>query len=173
MRRLRRTKVVATLGPASGNPEMIAQLFEAGADVFRINMSHSSHDRMRELVGFIRGVEKNYNRPIGILVDLQGPKLRVGTFDGGSVMLDKGGTFTLDADDKPGDATRVHLPHPEIFQGVRAGHTLLLDDGKIRLLTIEADKQKIVTRVEVGGKLSDRKGVNVPDTVVPFSALTP
>jgi pyruvate kinase len=173
MRRLRRTKVVATLGPASGNPEMIARLFEAGADVFRINMSHSSHDRMRELVGFIRGVEKNYNRPIGILVDLQGPKLRVGTFAGGSVMLDKGGTFTLDADDKPGDATRVHLPHPEIFQGVRAGHTLLLDDGKIRLLTIEADKQKIVTRVEVGGKLSDRKGVNVPDTVVPFSALTP
>jgi pyruvate kinase len=173
MRRLRRTKVVATLGPASGNPEMIAKLFEAGADVFRINMSHSSHDRMRELVGFIRGVEKNYNRPIGILVDLQGPKLRVGTFNGGSAMLDKGGTFTLDTDQTPGDATRVHLPHPEIFQGVQAGHALLLDDGKIRLVATEASKRRIVTRVEVGGKLSDRKGVSLPDTVVPFSALTP
>jgi pyruvate kinase len=173
MRRLRRTKVVATLGPASGNPEMIARLFEAGADVFRINMSHSSHDRMRELVGFIRNAEKNYNRPIGILVDLQGPKLRVGTFNSGSAMLDKGGKFTLDADQTLGDATRVFLPHPEIFRGVQPGDALLLDDGKIRLVAIEANKQKVVTRVEVGGRLSDRKGVSLPDTVVPFSALTP
>jgi pyruvate kinase len=173
MRRLRRTKIVATLGPASGNPGTIARLFEAGADVFRINMSHSSHDRMRELVAAIRAVEKDCNRPIGILVDLQGPKLRVGTFTGGSAMLDKGATFVLDADTAPGDATRVNLPHPEIFAGVQAGHTLLLDDGKIRLTTIEAGKDRIVTRVEVGGKLSDRKGVSVPDSIIPFSALTP
>jgi pyruvate kinase len=173
MRRLRRTKIVATLGPASGNPGTIARLFEAGADVFRINMSHSSHDRMRELVAAIRAVEKDCNRPIGILVDLQGPKLRVGTFTGGSAMLDKGATFVLDADTAPGDATRVNLPHPEIFAGVQAGHTLLLDDGKIRLTTIEAGKDRIVTRVEVGGKLSDRKGVSVPDSNIPFSALTP
>jgi pyruvate kinase len=152
---------------------MIGRLFEAGADVFRINMSHSSHDRMRELVGFIRAAEKTYNRPIGILVDLQGPKLRVGTFANGAAMLDKGSTFTLDSDPAPGDTTRVHLPHPEIFQGAQAGHSLLLDDGKIRLTAIEVDRQKIVTRVEVGGKLSDRKGVSLPDTVVPFSALTP
>src|SRR5262245_10848410 len=173
MRRLRRTKVVATLGPASGNKEMIARLFEAGADVFRINMSHTSHDRMRELVSTIRSVEETNNRPIGILVDLQGPKLRVGGFANGPAMLDKGGTFTFDTDPAPGDATRVHLPHPEIFEGVRPGHTLLLDDGKIRLVATEASRDKIVTRVEVGGKLSDRKGVSLPDTVIPFSALTP
>ncbi|HET7094199.1 MAG TPA: pyruvate kinase, partial [Thermomicrobiales bacterium] len=113
------------------------------------------------------------NRPVGILVDLQGPKLRVGAFAGGAAMLDKGNTFTLDTEQKPGDAMRVHLPHPEIFAGVRAGDVLLLDDGKIRLVTIEADRSRIVTRVEVGGKLSDRKGVSLPDTVVPFSALTP
>ena len=173
MRRLRRTKIVATLGPASGNPEMIARLFEAGADVFRINMSHTPHDRMRELVGAIRQVEKDHNRPIGILVDLQGPKLRVGAFAGGSAMLDNGASFTFDADPKPGDASRVHLPHPEIFEGVQAGHTLLLDDGKIRLVATEASKQKITVRVEVGGKLSDRKGVSLPDSIIPFSALTP
>src|SRR6187455_2852489 len=173
MRRLRRTKVVATLGPASGNAPMIARLFEAGADVFRINMSHSSHDRMRELVAAIRHVEKEHNRPIGILVDLQGPKLRIGAFAGSSVMLDNGATFTFDAKAEPGDATRVHLPHTEIFEGVRAGHTLLLDDGKIRLVATEANKQKITVRVEVGGKLSDRKGVSLPDSIIPFSALTP
>jgi pyruvate kinase len=173
MRRLRRTKVVATLGPASGNPRMIARLFEAGADVFRINMSHSSHERLRELVTAIRAVESEHSRPIGILVDLQGPKLRVGGFAGGSAMLDNGATFMLDADTTAGDGTRVHLPHPEIFAGVEPGHTLLLDDGKIRLTATETGKQRIVTRVEVGGKLSDRKGVSLPDTVIPFSALTP
>ena len=118
MRRLRRTKIVATLGPASGERGMIARLFEAGADVFRINMSHTSHDRMRELVDAIRDVERQHGRPVGILVDLQGPKLRVGSFAGGSVMLDNGATFTLDTDPKPGDATRVQLPHPEIFEGI-------------------------------------------------------
>jgi pyruvate kinase len=173
MRRLRRTKIVATLGPASGNSETIARLFQAGADVFRINMSHSSHDRMRELVAAIRGVEKDCGRPIGILVDLQGPKLRVGGFAGGPVMLDNGATFTLDGDPAPGDAARVHLPHPEIFAGIEPGHTLLLDDGKIRLIATETARERIVTRVEVGGKLSDRKGVSLPDTVIPFSALTP
>ncbi|MBM3528383.1 MAG: pyruvate kinase [Alphaproteobacteria bacterium] len=173
MRRLRRTKIVATLGPASGNAETIARLFQAGADVFRINMSHSSHDRMRELVAAIRQVEKQNNRPIGILVDLQGPKLRVGAFAGGSVMLDNGAVFAFDADATPGDARRVHLPHPEIFAGIEPGHTLLLDDGKVRLVATEKSAQRIVTRVEVGGKLSDRKGVSLPDTVIPFSALTP
>jgi pyruvate kinase len=173
MRRLRRTKVVATLGPASGNPTMIARLFEAGADVFRINMSHSSHDRLRELVAMIRAVESARSRPIGILVDLQGPKLRVGSFAGGSVTIDNGANFSLDADPSPGDVARVHLPHPEIFAGIEPGHTLLLDDGKIRLVAIEKSRQRITTRVEVGGKLSDRKGVSLPDTVIPFSALTP
>jgi pyruvate kinase len=173
MRRLRRTKIVATLGPASGNPEMIGRLFEAGADTFRINMSHSSHDRMRELVLAIRAVEKQHARPIGILVDLQGPKLRVGAFEGGSVMLDNGASFAFDTNAKPGDINRVYLPHPEIFAGIEPGHRLLLDDGKIRLTTTEASRERIVTQVEVGGRLSDRKGVSLPDTLIPFSALTP
>jgi pyruvate kinase len=171
MRRLRRAKIVATLGPASGTQEMIGRLFAAGADVFRINMSHTSHDRMRELVGFIRAIERDQERPVGILVDLQGPKLRLGTFNGGSAMVAKGATFTLDADTAPGDGSRVHLPHPEILHAAKPGHTLLLDDGKVRLTVTSADDSKIVTRVEVGGKLSDRKGVSLPDTVIGFSAL--
>ena len=171
MRRLRRTKIVATLGPASSGQSVIANLFAAGADVFRINMSHTSHERMRELVAAIRAVETEHGRPIGILVDLQGPKLRVGSFANGPATLIKGETFVLDGDSRPGDAARVHLPHPEIFAAVEPGHTLLLDDGKIRLVATEVEGEHIVTRVEVGGKLSDRKGVSLPDTVIPFSAL--
>jgi pyruvate kinase len=173
MRRLRRTKIVATLGPASSDRSVIASLFEAGADVFRINMSHTSHERMRELVATIRAVESEQGRPIGILVDLQGPKLRVGSFANGPATLINGETFILDADAAPGDATRVHLPHPEIFAAIEPGHALLLDDGKIRLITTEVEEARIVTRVEVGGRLSDRKGVSLPDTTIPFSALTP
>ena len=172
MRRLRRTKIVATLGPASSDRSMIARLFEAGADVFRINMSHTTHERMRELVATIRAVETEHGRPIGILVDLQGPKLRVGSFTANPVTLTKDEIFALDTDPAPGDATRVHLPHPEIFAAIAPGHTLLLDDGKVRLRALEADKTRILARVEVGGKLSDRKGVSLPDTTIPFSALT-
>jgi pyruvate kinase len=172
MRRLRRAKIVATLGPASSNAEMIGKLFRAGADVFRINMSHTSHERMRELVATIRAVEEDTGRPIGILVDLQGPKLRLGTITGGSVVVKNGDTFVLDSDSTIGDANRVYLPHPEIFAGVQAGHTLLIDDGKVRLVVTEAQPQKITTKVVVGGKLSDRKGVSLPDSTLPFSALT-
>ena len=172
MRRLRRAKIVATLGPASSDAAMIARLFAAGADVFRINMSHTSQDRMRELVAMIRGIEQDTGRPIGILVDLQGPKLRLGTFAGGSV--DGGArahSFVLDCDPAPGDATRAFLPHPEIFAAVAPGHTLLIDDGKVRLTVTAAEPKRMTTRVEVGGKLSDRKGVSLPDTTIPFSAL--
>jgi pyruvate kinase len=173
MRRLRRTKIVATLGPASSDRDTIAGLFEAGADVFRINMSHTSHERMRELVTTIRSIEADYERPIGILVDLQGPKLRLGKFAEGSAMLSRGETFTLDADEAAGDAHRVHLPHAEIFGSVEPGHALLLDDGKVRLQVREATNTSITTSVEVGGKLSDRKGVSLPDATLPFSALAP
>jgi pyruvate kinase len=172
MRRLRRAKIVATLGPASSSAEMIGKLFAAGADVFRINMSHTSHERMRELVAMIRSVEQDTGRPIGILVDLQGPKLRLGSIDGGAVTVKNGDTFVLDSDPAIGDANRVFLPHPEIFAGVRNGHTLLIDDGKVRLVVTDAQPQKITTRVVVGGKLSDRKGVSLPDSTLPFSALT-
>jgi pyruvate kinase len=173
MRRLRRTKIVATLGPASGDHAAITRLFHAGVDVFRINMSHTSHERMRELVGIIRAIETENGRPIGILVDLQGPKLRLGTFAAGRATLDKGATFTLDADPAPGDATRVHLPHPEILAAIAPGHALLIDDGKVRLVATETSEQRVVARVEVGGTVSDRKGVSLPDTMVPFSALAP
>ena len=172
MRRKRRTKIVATLGPASSDRATIAALFVAGADVFRINMSHTAHDRMRDLVRIIRDIENEHSRPIAILVDLQGPKLRVGTFTDDAVMLTAGAEFVLDTDPTPGDAGRVHLPHPEILSALRPGHTMLLDDGKIRLTVVEAARDRAVTRVEVGGRLSARKGVSVPDTTLALSALT-
>jgi pyruvate kinase len=173
MRRLRRIKILATLGPASSDSTMIRKLFEAGADIFRINMSHTPHDKLRELVTTIRSVESSYGRPIGILVDLQGPKLRVGTFADGPVQLNNGQSFVLDSDKTPGDATRVHLPHPEILAALQPGHALLLDDGKVRLIAEETSPTRAVTRVVIGGKMSDRKGVSLPDTDLPVSAMTP
>ncbi|GLK77059.1 pyruvate kinase [Methylopila jiangsuensis] len=173
MRRLRRVKVLATLGPSSSTPEMVEKLFRAGADVFRINMSHTSHERMRELVQTIRDVEDEVARPIGILIDLQGPKLRVGRFADGAAMLKQGASFTLDADPTPGDETRVHLPHPEILEALEPGHTLLLDDGKIRLIARACTPTSTTAEVIVGGRLSDRKGVSLPDTLIKTSAMTP
>jgi len=172
MRRLRRTKIVATLGPASSERSMIARLFKAGADMFRINMSHTSHDRMRELIAAIRSVETECGRPIGILCDLQGPKLRIGSFKDDSVTLVPGADFVLDSDPSPGDTHRVQLPHPEILAALAPGHTLLLDDGKIRLQALETDGDHARTQVAVGGRLSARKGVSLPDTTIPFSAMT-
>src|SRR5580700_4555502 len=172
MRRQRRTKVVATLGPASSDRTIIDRLFQAGADVFRINMSHTSHDRMRELVASIRAVESEHNRPIGILVDLQGPKLRLGAFKNDAAEIDTGQDFVFDTDPTPGDATRVNLPHAEIFAAIKPGDTLLIDDGKLRLQATETSPQRIVTRVHIGGKVSNRKGVSLPDTVIPLAALT-
>jgi pyruvate kinase len=173
MRRSRKVKILATLGPASSDKEKIASLFEAGADVFRINMSHTDHDRLRRMVAIIREVESDFGRPISILVDLQGPKLRIGTFVDKSVSLTTGQTFVLDSDPTPGDAKRVYLPHPEIFAALEAGHHLLLDDGKVRLKVEKCSKNRATTIVEVGTVLSDRKGVNVPDSTIDFSALTP
>lgn len=173
MRRLRRIKILATLGPASSDSASIRKLFEAGADVFRINMSHTPHDKMRELVSTIRNVESSYGRPIGILVDLQGPKLRLGNFENGFVELNNGAMFTLDSDTAPGDKTRVHLPHPEILKALRPGHALLIDDGKLRLIAEETFPERALVRVVTGGKMSDRKGVSLPDTDLPVSAMTP
>ncbi|HMF21332.1 MAG TPA: pyruvate kinase [Pseudolabrys sp.] len=171
MRRLRRTKIVATLGPASSSADMIARLFQAGADVFRINMSHTSQARMRELVSMLRAVERDTGRPIGILIDLQGPKLRLGTFGGGSAAVKSGDNFILDTEVAAGDATRANLPHPEIFAAIKPGHALLIDDGKVKLTVTEAQPKRIVTRVVVGGRLADRKGVSLPDTTIPSSSL--
>ena len=172
MRRLRRIKILATLGPASSDSATIRRLFEAGADLFRINMSHTPHDKLRDLVNTIRNVESSYGRPIGILVDLQGPKLRLGSFADGAIQLHNGARFTLDSRDEPGDATRVRLPHPEILAALRPGHALLLDDGKVRLICEETSPDHAVTRVVIGGRMSDRKGVSLPDTDLPMSAMT-
>ena len=172
MRRSRKVKILATLGPASSEEHMIRKLFEAGADVFRINMSHTSHELMRTLVQRLRNVEKDVGRPIGILADLQGPKLRVGKFAEGPIELKPGQTFTLDDDETPGDATRVHLPHPEILKSVKAGHRLLIDDGRLQLKAEKTTGKKIVCTVVSGTKISDRKGVSLPDTDLPVGALT-
>lgn len=172
MRRLRRIKILATLGPVSSDSASIRKLFEAGADLFRINMSHTPHDKMRELVATIRNVESSYGRPIGILVDLQGPKLRLGTFADGAVEISNGTMFTLDSDPTPGDKTRVQLPHPEILKALRPGHALLIDDGKLRLIAEETSPDRALLRVVTGGRMSDRKGVSLPDTDLPVSAMT-
>lgn len=172
MIRNRRTKLIATLGPASMDDVTVTALSRAGADVFRINMSHSTHDVLRQRVTQIRSIEKTLGRPIGILADLQGPKLRVGKFASGPVTLLNGATFRLDSDETPGDTNRVRLPHPEILQSVAVGHRLMLDDGKIILRVRTVGPGYADTVVEVGGPLSDRKGVSLPDTMIPVGAMT-
>lgn len=173
MKRKRNTKILATLGPASNSREMIKKLYVAGADVFRINMSHASHDLMRELVAMIRSIEEEMGRPIGILADLQGPKLRVGKFAEGKVELSPGDVFTLDNKDIPGDKTRVFLPHPEILEAVQPGHRLLIDDGRLALIAEKCDGTSIQAKVVSGTNISDRKGVSLPDTTLGVGALTP
>ncbi|MGK6354764.1 pyruvate kinase [Sphingomonas sp. DT-207] len=170
--RSRKVRVLATLGPASSTPEMIQQLYEAGADAFRINMSHGDQASKVPLFEAIRGLEKKLGRPTTILADLQGPKLRVGKFAEGRVMLETGQTFVLDRDATPGDSTRVQLPHREIFEAAHEDARLLLDDGKLVLRVTEATPDKLTTVVEVGGALSNNKGLNVPDMVLPLAALT-
>ncbi|MFJ3047760.1 pyruvate kinase [Herbaspirillum chlorophenolicum] len=172
MRRQRQAKIVATLGPASASRQMIQALFEAGADVFRFNFSHGTHADHQARYQIVREVEREVGRPIAVLADLQGPKLRIGQFIEGKVTLLQGQEFTLDRDAKPGDINRVCLPHPELFEAIAAGQSLLLDDGKLRLQVEYSNGAIIRTRVVNGGVLSDRKGVNVPDAVLPIPALT-
>src|SRR5208282_713776 len=173
MQRRRRCKIIATLGPASNDEAAIERLWRAGANLFRINMSHADPAAMRERVAMIRAVEERVGRSIGVLVDLQGPKLRVGAFAGGSATIAAGDKFTFDSDPAPGDATRVCLPHPEILASLRPGHALLIDDGRLRLHVIETAPQKAVALVDIGGRISNRKGVSLPDTEIPVAAMTP
>ncbi len=172
LRRHRMIKIVATLGPASSSYEMIRALFEAGADVFRLNMSHGSHDEIAARHAIIRQVEADLGRPICILADLQGPKIRVGEFASGAVDLEEGQAFRLDLDSSQGDSTRVGLPHPEIFRALVPGSELLVNDGKIRLRVDQCGEDFADCTVTVGGTISDRKGVNVPDVVLPLAALS-
>ena len=172
MKRKHRTKIVATLGPSTTTKEMIEQLFMTGVDVFRMNFSHGEHEEHRERYNAIRAVESAAGRPIGIMMDLQGPKLRVGKFKDGPIELNTGDMFRLDLEPEAGDQTRAPLPHEEIFAALEPGVELLLDDGKVRLRVKSCGPRFADTEVVVGGPLSERKGVNVPGVVLPLSALT-
>ena len=173
MRRARSAKIVATLGPTTSDENTIRALFEQGVDVFRLNFSHGTQADHAQRFDIVRRVEKEFGRPIGVLLDLQGPKLRLGTFTGGKAQHDAGARFRLDMDKASGDATRAPLLHPEIFAAIRTGTELLLDDGKLRLRVDQHGTDFAETTVVVGGSISDRKGVNVPGVLIPISALTP
>jgi len=173
MLRQRFTKIVATLGPATSTPERLKALFEAGADVFRLNFSHGTPEDHKQRVDLLRALEKQYKHPIAILMDLQGPKLRLGKLAQGPMELKKGQKLRLDMDAEPGTEKRVPLPHPEIFKAAKPDGILLIDDGKVRLRITAHGEDTIDTVVEVPGSISDRKGVNLPNLVVPLSPMTP
>jgi pyruvate kinase len=173
MRRRRKTKILATLGPASNTPQMMRALFDAGVDVFRINMSHTSHEMLAKMHGDLRKLSEDVGRPIGILCDLQGPKIRLGKLSGGPRLLKEGERIKLvlgETSDKPEE---VPIPHPEIFQAIKQKHALLIDDGKVRLRLLRKADTFAEAIVEVAGEIKDRKGVNMPDTLLPMSAMTP
>lgn len=172
MRRQRNAKIIATLGPASSDYQTIRALFEAGVDVFRFNFSHGTQADHHARYEIVRTVEREFARPIAILADMQGPKLRIGVFAEDRVTLTPGAEFTLDRDPAPGTMQRVCLPHQELFEAITVGQSLLLDDGKLRLQVLAKDHQSIRTRIITGGSLSNRKGLNVPDTVLPIPVLT-
>jgi len=172
MKRSRNAKIVATLGPASSDKVVIRKLFDAGADVFRLNFSHGSWEEHLRRLTAIREIESECGRPIAILLDLQGPKIRLGTFEGGSAHLSAGQMFRLDLDSTPVNGERAPLLHPEVFAAITVGAQLLLDDGKIRLRVLAKNDDFADTEVVVSGRISDRKGVNVPDVMLPISALT-
>ncbi len=173
MRRQRFTKIVATLGPASASTERLRALFEAGADVFRLNFSHGVHEDHRQRVEQLRALEKHYKHPVAILMDLQGPKLRLGAFAQGPMELAVGQKLRFDLDPAPATARRIPLPHPEIFKAAEPGGLLLIDDGKVRLRIVAHDAKTIDVVVEVPGTISERKGVNVPNLILPLSPMTP
>ncbi|MGE3917389.1 MAG: pyruvate kinase, partial [Hyphomicrobiaceae bacterium] len=173
MRRQRKAKIIATLGPASSDPAMIEKLFDAGADVFRLNFSHGTKEDHKRRLEIIRELEKRKGRPIGVLQDLQGPKIRIGTLKAGPVTLVRGEELELRLDREPGDAHSVALPHPEVFENMMPGHRIMIDDGKLQLECVGLGNDRIRARVVVGGVLSDRKGVNLPQTELSISPLTP
>lgn len=172
MRRQRSVKIIATLGPSSSDEETIQRLFDAGTDVFRINMSHTQHDQLRTLYERIRAVETRRQRPIGILVDLQGPKLRLGAVDGGERVVSAGDRLVLVADQSAAGSERIHVPHPEIFESVAEGDPILLNDGRVRLRVVSTGKGTLTGEVEVGGAVSDRKGISLPQTLLPLTPIT-
>jgi pyruvate kinase len=173
MRRRRKTKILATLGPSTGTPERIRALFDAGVDVFRINMSHTSHTALGEMHAAVRALEVETGRPIGILVDLQGPKIRLGTLPNGSRILKEGEQVRFVRKVQADDPNDIPIPHPEVFAALKMRHTLLIDDGKVRLRLLSVKEYYADAIVVVGGEIKDRKGVNLPDTLLPIPAMTP
>jgi len=173
MRRRRKTKILATLGPASNTREKMRELFDAGVDVFRINMSHTSHEMLAKMHADLRALSDEVGRPIGILCDLQGPKIRLGKLNGGPRMLKEGERIRLVLGESSDNAEEVPIPHPEIFQAIKQKHALLIDDGKVRLRLLRKADTFAEAVVEVAGEIKDRKGVNMPDTLLPLSAMTP
>ena len=172
LRRNRNVKIVATLGPASSEKQVVEELFKQGVDVFRLNLSHGTHEEIRNRYRIIREVEKKFERPISILADLQGPKLRCGSFVNQEAELVAGKSFRFDNKSYLGDLTRVNLPDFDVFQGLNLGSTILVNDGKIRLEVKDIGPDFVDTEVVVGGTISDKKGINVPDQVLPLSALS-
>lgn len=172
MRRQRNTKILATLGPASSEPPVIRALFDAGADAFRLNFSHGSHADHRARLKIIRALEQETGRPISVVADLQGPKIRIGEIANGETMIEDGKAYRLDLEDLPGCDTRAPLPHPEVFEALSEGTELLIDDGRVRLEVETAGADFADCRIITGGRLSNRKGVNVPNAVLPVAALT-
>jgi pyruvate kinase len=172
MRRGRKTKIVATLGPASSSPERMKALFEAGADVFRVNMSHNTPDSLRQIHRDVRALEESEGRPIGLLADLQGPKIRLGKLPGGRIELKEGDRIRLAREDASDDPAVLPIPHGEVFAALKQRHCLLIDDGKVRLRTWASKPDSAEAVVELGGEIKDRKGVNLPDTLLPLSAMT-
>ena len=164
MNRSRRVKIVATLGPASNTKRIISKLCKSGADVFRINMSHTDHESLNQLVTHIREVESEVGTAIGILADIQGPKHRLGEFKDGEIKISQGDLITFDNDKTLGTQHRVHIPHPEILSALRVGHRILINDGRVCLEVVKKSKGKIVAKVINGDSLSDRKGINLPDS---------
>ena len=173
MNRNRQTKIVATLGPATSSRDTIADLFEAGTDVFRVNMSHGDRHQWRQWRTTLRELEASSARPVGMIADLQGPKLRIGGFRDAAVALERGQEFRIDLDPEPGDEARVGTPHAEIFAAIREGDSILLDDGKVMLRIIACGEDHAATIVEAGDGLSDHKGLNLPGVRLPIAALTP
>ncbi len=176
MNHLRQTKILATLGPASNTKEKIIQLFDAGVNAFRLNFSHGEHETHAGMVKIIREIEAEKNRPIGIIADMQGPKLRIGKFTNGSVMMERGMFIKFDSDPALGDETRVNLPHPEVMKALKIDGLFFLDDGKVRCRIRKKGKDKhgpfVLAEIRAGGKLSDKKGLNVPGAYLEIPALT-
>lgn len=172
MKRKRQTKIIATIGPVTASPEMIEALLDAGVDVFRMNFSHGTHDGHKDVLDRIRALEKKRGQPIGIIADLQGPKLRIGTFENGRIAVTKGQSIRFDLDPAPGNEQRVCLPHPEVLEVIEPGGKILLDDGKVRVRITEKGPGYLAGEIRTGASLSDKKGFNVPGVVLPIPALT-